>query len=151
MIELNAVPFALLTTSQLYDILTLREEVFTVEQKCTEQDLDGLDKYAVHIIGLFGNELIATGRILPPDVYKPKKVSFGRLAIKKTFRRKGYGDALMKTILQYIEKNYPNIQIDFSAQFYLKNFYAKHGFIAYGDTYDEAGIVHIAMKSPPEK
>lgn len=149
MININwhTIPFLSLTAPLLYDIMALREEVFTLEQKCTERDLDGLDKYAIHVVGAVDNRVIATGRILPPNIYKAGKVSFGRLAIQQRFRRKGYGDELLTIIIKYIGDNYDNIPIEFSSQLYLKHFYEKYGFIACGEIYSEGGIPHIMMRN----
>jgi len=141
------IPWLSLSIDELYDILALREEVFALEQKCSAIDLDGLDKHAIHVIGRVKNEIAATARILLPNIYKKNKVSFGRLAIKKNTRGKGYGDKLMQIILQYIATNFNEYSIEFSAQLYLKSFYEKHGFVAFGDIYDEGGIDHIQMKS----
>ena len=40
--------FRNLDNNVLYDMLQLRSEVFVVEQNCVYQDLDGLDKKAMH-------------------------------------------------------------------------------------------------------
>jgi ElaA protein len=137
--------FETLTPTQLYDIMTLREEVFTLEQHCTVADFDGLDKQAIHIFALEDSETIATMRILPPDVYKAGVVSFGRLAVKKFYRGKGYAKAMMDLALQYIAEHFSNVPIQFSAQLYLQKFYESFGFKAIGDIYEEAGILHIKM------
>lgn len=139
--------FELLSNNTLYDILALREEVFTIEQKCTVIDLDGIDKRAIHVVGISENNVVATARISPPNTYKKGKVIFGRLAIKKDFRGQGFGDELMLMILQYITTNYQDIPIECSAQLYLKSFYEKYGFVSYGDVYDDGGIPHISMTS----
>jgi ElaA protein len=145
-IQWKILPFELITINDLYDILALREEVFALEQKCTAIDLDGLDKRAIHVIGKINEQIMATARILPPNVYLKDKVSFGRLAIKKHLRGKGFGDELMDIIFQYIKSNFPGIPIEFSAQLYLKTFYEKHGCTAFGAVYDDGGIPHIYMK-----
>ncbi len=144
--EYHIQSFDLLSLSDLYDILALREEVFSLEQKCTDLDHDGLDKQAVHLYGKSDGKMIATARILPPNLYKPDVVSFGRVAIQKSHRGKGLGQEVIKKVLDYIHEHYPNIPIQFSAQKYLQKFYESFGFVAYGDEYDEAGILHIAMK-----
>lgn len=147
MINYYVIPFKSLTTTKLFDILTLREQVFTLEQKCTEPDLDDLDKQAIHAYGVINETIIVTARILPPDVYKAGIVSFGRLAVAKAFRGKGYGKDIMLQVLQFIKDNYPNIQIEFSAQQYLQKFYEDFGFKTSGESYDEGGILHIKMFS----
>ena len=146
-ITYKIIPFQSLNPSILYDILALREEVFMIEQQCTVADLDHLDKQAVHIIGQCENLVCVTARILPPGVYKPNVVSFGRLLVKKEFRKKGVGTELMQVIMRYIHTHYLHIPINISAQFHLKNFYAHFGLKAVGQTYDEGGILHTKMVS----
>jgi len=146
-ITYKIIPFQSLTPSILYDILALREEVFTIEQQCTVADLDHLDKQAVHIIGQCENRVCVAARILPPDVYKPNVVSFGRLLVKKKFRKQGVGNELMQIIMRYIHTHHPDIPINISAQFHLKDFYAQFGFKAVGQPYDEGGILHATMLS----
>lgn len=41
--------FADLTADELYRILQARCAVFVVEQKCAYQDLDGIDRQALHV------------------------------------------------------------------------------------------------------
>jgi ElaA protein len=137
--------FKKLTLAELYDIMALREEVFTLEQHCTVADFDDLDKQAIHVFATDGSEIIATMRILPPGLYKAGVVSFGRLAVKKSHRGKGYAKIMMDMALKYIVENFPNVPITFSAQLYLQKFYESFGFKAVGDVYDEAGISHIKM------
>lgn len=48
MIYFQAKAFHELTVDELYAILKLRSEVFIVEQKCVYQDVDGIDKKAIH-------------------------------------------------------------------------------------------------------
>jgi ElaA protein len=138
--------FETLMPTELYDIMALREEVFTLEQHCTVADFDGLDKQAIHVFAIDNHEIIATMRILPPNLYKPGVVSFGRLAVKKSFRGKGYAKEMMDLALKYIDDHFPKATIVFSAQLYLQKFYEGFGFKAVGDIYDEAGILHIKMK-----
>lgn len=146
-ITYKIIPFESLSPSVLYDILALREEVFTLEQQCTVADLDYLDKQAIHIIGQCDNLICAAARILPPSTYETNIVSFGRLLVKKKFRKKGIGSELMQVIMRYIDTHYSHIPINISAQFHLKNFYAHFGFKVIGKAYDDGGIPHIKMVS----
>jgi ElaA protein len=134
------------TLEQLYDVMMLREVIFTHEQHCTAEDLDGLDKQAIHLLGIQDNEIIAYARVLPKEVYHQEALSFGRLAIPNKYRGKGLGKQMMQEIVKYIAKNYPNIPIKFSAQTYLQPFYENFGFHVIGDVYDEGGIPHVRME-----
>lgn len=146
MIDWLIQPFQKLTNENLYDMLMLREEVFTLEQKCSARDCDDLDKKAIHILGIHNGELVAYARVLPPELNQNMNVSFGRFAIKKDFRKKGIAYEMMEVICNYIRDTFPNYPIQCSAQIYIKEFYEKFGFKAIGNVYDDGGIPHITME-----
>ena len=146
MMRISITSFEELSNIQLYSIMALREAVFTHEQKCTAVDLDGFDLNAIHVCAMEGNEMIGVARILPPGTYKTDAVSFGRVAIRKESRGKGYAKVIMHAIIKHIQQDFPNTLIEFSAQLYLQEFYESFGFKAEGDVYDEGGIPHINMR-----
>ena len=134
-----------LSTVQLFDILSLRTEVFVVEQDCPYQEVDEKDKKALHVMAYTkGNELLAVARILPPGI-SYKELSFGRVAVKMTYRGKGIGDLLTSKLTDYIHLRFPKENIRISAQSHLNKFYEKHGFKQVSEEYDEDGIPHIEM------
>ncbi len=49
--EINCRSFSSLSTTELYELLQLRSQVFVVEQDCVYQDIDGKDQKALHILG----------------------------------------------------------------------------------------------------
>ena len=51
--------FTELNTTELYQILQLRSEVFVVEQDCVYQDIDFKDQKALHLIGYKNNKIVA--------------------------------------------------------------------------------------------
>lgn len=59
-----------LSRDELYEILRVRQEVFTVEQNCAYQDADGLDQCALHLLQWHQSseqrQLAAYLRVLPP-------------------------------------------------------------------------------------
>jgi ElaA protein len=145
MITFRWYPFPELTVEQLYAALSLRAEVFVVEQKCPYLDPDGKDFAALHLLGMKDNKLVAYIRLFPPtDVQN--NIIFGRVVTANFARNKGYGKQLMQEMLRYCAQHYPQITIACSAQLYLKKFYEDFGFKIYGDVYEEDGIPHIAMK-----
>jgi len=129
-----------LSKEEIEKIFSLRSEVFIVEQNCVYQDIDGKDRLAKHVLGKKDNELIAYARIFKPGEYF-KEASFGRAVVKKSERGKGIGDELVVISLEQFD----DITIKISAQSYLKDFYASHGFKAEGKEYLEDGIPHTAM------
>lgn len=133
-----------LSTHELYDIIQLRSEVFVVEQDCVYQDLDGKDKKALHVIGTKNNRVVAYARIFRPGHYF-KEASIGRVVVKESERKYGYGLHIMKASIKAIEENFNDPTVRLSAQTYLKKFYSSLGFMAEGKEYLEDGIPHINM------
>lgn len=136
---------AQLTTTQLYQVLHLRNEVFIVEQQCVYQDIDNLDLMGDnrHLLGLQNNQLVAYARVL----VSPSSLSIGRVITAPNSRGQGLGNELLKQALIVCETHWDNhYPIYLSAQAHLQKFYGSFGFIAEGDIYDEDGIPHIKMK-----
>ena len=136
--------FKELTTSELYEILQLRSEVFVVEQNCVYQDIDGKDQKALHVLGIKNGKIVAYTRLFNSGEYFDTP-SFGRVIIKETERKYGYGHHLIKASIQAVVDNYNETKITISAQTYLKKFYESHGFVKVGEDYLEDGIPHIEM------
>jgi ElaA protein len=136
--------FKELTINELYAIFQLRAEVFVVEQDCVYQDLDFKDQKAMHVFGLKNDKIIAYTRIFKPGDYF-KEASIGRVVVKDTERKFGYGHDLMKASINAITTNFNTLEITISAQVYLKIFYETHGFTKVGEEYLEDGIPHIEM------
>ena len=145
MINFNWYPFSNLSVEQLYAVLALRSEVFVVQQNCVYLDPDGKDIFALHLLGQEKNSLVAYLRLFPPTDTE-NFIIFGRVLTAGSSRKKGYGKKLIQGLLDYCNANYPGITIKCSAQHYLKKFYEEFGFQAYGDPYEEEGILHIAME-----
>src|SRR3990167_7037377 len=136
--------FSSLTVHELYEILSLRAEVFVVEQKCIYQDADGKDEIAIHLIGIENNKLVTYLRLFPPTKNNP--IIFGRVIVAKSARQKSYGKKLIEEMLNFCDKHFPQTKIKCSAQLYLKKFYEEFGFKIVGDSYLEDDIPHIEMQ-----
>lgn len=136
--------FQELTTTELYQILQLRSEVFVVEQDCVYQDVDFKDQKALHVFGLKNDKIVAYTRIFKPGDYFDNS-SIGRVVVKENERKFGYGHDLIKASIDAIDYYYKVTKITISAQVYLKNFYESHGFKKIGEEYLEDGIPHIKM------
>ncbi len=136
--------FNQLSTTELYEILQLRSEVFVVEQDCVYQDIDGKDEKALHVLGTKNNEIIAYTRCFKPGDYF-NEASIGRVVVKKSQRKFKFGNKIMLESIKAIQQNYQTETIKISAQCYLNKFYSNLGFKNTGDEYLEDGIPHIAM------
>jgi len=134
-----------LTLDNLYDLISLRQSVFILEQNCLYEDVDQKDKLCFHLLGYKKKELIAYSRIFPPDSFYKESVSIGRIVVLKSHRKKGIGVDLINESLNFVESNFGKINIRIEAQSYLKEFYSKFGFTIIGDEYLEDGIPHFSM------
>ncbi len=139
--------FDQLTTTRLYQILKIRQEVFAIEQNCVYLDADGKDVYALHVFATIDDELVAYCRVLPPGLKYPE-ASIGRVLSSSAARGSGAGRALMEYALTVCTELYPDSGIRISAQLYLEGFYSSFGFNSCSSPYDEDGIPHIEMLKP---
>ncbi len=133
-----------LTTSELYQILRLRSEVFVVEQDCVYQDVDDKDQQATHLFITNNNKVVAYTRLFAPGLYFDT-ASIGRVVSASDYRKDGLGHQLIDVSIKAIQQKFNTSIITISAQTYLKKFYESHGFIKEGLEYLEDGIPHIKM------
>jgi ElaA protein len=138
--------FQELTSHELYDILSLRQDVFTHEQQCKELDIDNRDQHCIHLLGILDNKLAAYLRVLPDNIAYPGAVSFGRVATAQFARGQGIGKELINQVLMYLKDIDNSLPVIISAQQYLEKFYQAFNFETISEPYDEAGIPHIKMK-----
>ncbi len=140
-------PFYELTNDELYGLLKLRIDVFVVEQKCYYADLDELDRHpkAQHLFLEDENRIIAYLRALPPNLVYPGCAAIGRVATSSQNRNTGLGKELLQRGIELCDQQWPDVPIKIAAQEYLKNYYARQGFVPISDSYMEDGIPHIDM------
>ncbi|MCB0477407.1 MAG: GNAT family N-acetyltransferase [Crocinitomicaceae bacterium] len=139
-----------LSVDEFHDLVSLRIEVFVVEQDCPYQDLDGKDKIAFHQIGRDDSgEIVATSRILGPGV-SYQEVSIGRVVVSQKVRGRGVAHEMMEKSKEFVNSEYGNVPIRISAQEYLEKYYSGHGFEFTGKKYLEDGIPHMEMLFQPK-
>ena len=136
--------FDQLSLQELYTILTLRTNVFVVEQACPYPELDGKDPNCLHLLGTINGELVAYLRILPAAL-RYDEVSIGRVVIKPSHRGKGLGRLMMEQAIHCITNEWKESQIKIGAQAYLEKFYQSLGFEPVSEVYLEDDIPHLDM------
>lgn len=117
----------------------VRETVFVQEQGVpVELEWDGLDKDCLHLLAEDGHgQAIGTGRLLPDG-------HIGRMAVLPTWRGQGVGKALLRELVRIgCEKGARQLRLN--AQCTALAFYARQGFVAQGEVFDDAGIAHRRM------
>ncbi len=141
-----------LTARQVHDILRLRSGIFQIEQNSLYADIDGEDVRALHLFATdpATQEVLAAARLfVSGGLYKGVVQDcawIGRVVVAASQRGQGLGHQLMRACVAELRARDAEAVIVLSAQAHLRNFYAAHGFVAYGDLYDEDDIPHIKMR-----
>ncbi|NNE78414.1 MAG: GNAT family N-acetyltransferase [Pricia sp.] len=144
MLQIKVKSFNQLTTQELHDILQLRSQIFVVEQDCVYEDIDGKDGKALHVLGTKAGVIVAYARIFRSGEYF-EEAGIGRVAVKKSQRKYGYGKQIMKASIEAVHNHFKESEIRVSAQLYLERFYHSLGFEQVAEGYLEDGIPHIGM------
>ncbi len=139
--ELFVKRFNELTTEQLYEILKLSAEVFVVVQNCPYQDMDGVDRCAYHVWLEDKSKIMAYLRVIEDGT---DTVKIGRVIAAK--RRCGLGTELLLAGIKTAKEVCKAKTIEIHAQTYVKEFYARQGFVQTSEEFLEVGIPHIGMK-----
>ena len=137
----------------LYLLTKLRQDVFSLEQRATEPDLDGRDLDPTTIllwIETPGPDADAAGLERVPVAHARVltaggTVRIGRVAVRATERGSGYGRRIMRAALDLAAELDPRAEVHLDAQAHLEPWYASMGFETVSDVFLEAGIEHVAM------
>ena len=149
--------FEALSLDELYQILSLRQQVFVVEQNCAYQDADGEDSIAMHLMCFADNSLLAYARVFQrlPAATRDATLAhgasadphrIGRVIVAPQARGQQLGRQLMERAMRLAFTADANSDIVVAAQTYLLDFYHSLGFINEGAEYLEDGIPHQDMR-----
>jgi ElaA protein len=137
-----------LTLAELYAILKLRTDVFFLEQDIDEEELDwrDLEPETVHYAIFDGRDAVACLRVLvdaEPE-HADARIVVGRVVVRADRR----GEGLARLLLDRAVADFGARAMLLHAQEHVAGLYARHGFVAFGDSYLEAGIPHVSMYRP---
>lgn len=147
----------------LYALLTLRADVFVVEQQAPYRELDGADLApdtlhlwfdapagsdaadgtASHdpalgpVIAGTGRRVVAVARLTATG----DGVELGRVAVARARRGQGLGTALVRAGCELGGR-----PLHLNAQRHLEAWYAGFGFVTAGSAFDWEGIAHVPMR-----
>jgi len=133
-----------LTTTELYEILRARAEVFVVEQTCIYQDCDRKDQKSWHLYSEENGEVITYMRIIEKGVSYPE-ISMGRLLTRESYRKSGLSRQTIQRGLDFVVNTLGETKIRVSGQLYMKAFYESMGFRTTSEVYLEDEIEHVEM------
>lgn len=127
---------------QAFDV---REEVFIVEQEVDrEEEFDAYEESSVHFLATdTSGEPVGTARWRNTD----KGVKLERFAVRKAWRGKGAGSALVGAVMEDISQNCPpGVLLYLHAQLEAVPLYKKFGFAKNGENFLECDIWHEPME-----
>lgn len=137
-----------LTTRELYSIMKLRTDVFFLEQRADEEELDwrDLEPRTRHYWIDDDRGTAAYLRVLWDAVpqHLDAHLVIGRVATRADRRGEGLALRLLRCVLDDLGRE-PML---LHAQEYVQGLYAKVGFASFGGVYDEAGMPHVSMYRP---
>lgn len=117
----------------------IREKVF-VEEQHFENEFDDIDSWAIHLV-VYDKEAIGCARMYDDNGV----MILGRIAVLKEKRALHAGSYILSVLEKHArELGYHEVVL--SAQLQAKPFYAKNGYISYGDVYYDEHTPHIHMK-----
>ena len=132
-----------LTRDELYEILTLRVQVFVVEQACPYLEVDGRDQRSLHVYLRDEKGIQAYLRVIE------KGVAFDEVAIGRVIavqRRQGLGTKILQEGIRAAKELLGAEKVVLEAQTYCRGLYEKQGFRQISEEFLDEGIPHIKME-----
>lgn len=121
------------------EAMRVRDAVFVVEQGVPREiERDAWDQRSAHALAVDRDgRVVGTGRLLPDG-------HIGRMAVLAAWRGQGIGGRILDALVARAREQGMR-RVVLNAQTHAAPFYARHGFVAFGDEFMEAGIPHVAM------
>ncbi len=134
-----------LSIEELYAFLKLRTDVFFVEQKVDEEELDNRDQEPTTehrwIVDDLGVAAYLRVLVEAEPEHLDARRSFGRVVVRADRR----GDGLARILIAGVMDDLGSESFLLHAQEYIAPLYASFGFETVGETYVEAGLPHVRM------
>ncbi len=133
-----------LTTTELYEILKTRAEIFVVEQDCVYQDLDDKDQDAMHVFCFNdAGRVAACLRVF----WKDEAAGVAQIGRVVTLEHgTGLGGRMLHRGVVLATESFRAKKIYLEAQQYAIGYYAKEGFEVVSEPFLEDGIPHVKME-----
>jgi ElaA protein len=141
-------PWSELTTDELYAFLKLRTDVFFLEQKVDETELDDRDREASTRHYWISDEVGTAAYLRTLVDAEPTHLDAARLIGRVVVRADRRGQGLAQKLIAEVLARHGDEAMLLHAQHYIAPLYAQFGFVAFGDVYEEAGIEHLSMYRP---
>jgi ElaA protein len=121
--------------------IALRREVFCVEQGVpVEEEVDGRDDEALHLLAFDGPVLVGTLRLL----FETGVVKIGRVAVVSSRRGEGIATLMLdEALLEASRRGARRARL--ASQLAVVELYERAGFTVESPIFEEAGIPHVWM------
>ena len=141
---MNELTYRIATSeAELEGAFLVRRRVFVAEQKIAEdEEFDGLDGEALHVIAMEGREVIGTARA---RFLGGGRAKVERMAVAEPCRRMGVGTGMLSFLLGELKMRQVS-EVSLNAQYHVAAFYRACGFMETGAPFLEVGIKHIRMQ-----
>jgi predicted GNAT family N-acyltransferase len=124
--------------------LALRHAVFCVEQGVPEElERDEHDATALHLVAVAGGVVVGTCRLLVGG----GSARLQRMAVARSHRGRGVGADLLGAAHRWARAAGAT-EVELHAQLTAREFYARAGYVAEGEEFEDAGIPHVLMRRP---
>ncbi len=135
--------FDALSTTELYEILKSRMEIFMLEQKIQCLDMDNVDYDALHCFLWDGERVCAYLRAYEIG---EGTVKLGRVLSLR--HGKGLGRTLMENAFSAVKEHFSCHKLWVDSQCHAAGFYEKLGFSIVTEQFLEEDIPHVGMELP---
>jgi ElaA protein len=139
-----------LTPDDVYAFLKLRTDVFFLEQKIDETELDDRDQEPETRHYWVADDRGATAYLRTLLDSDPSHRDARRLISRVVVRADRRGEGLAQKLLAEVISRHGSEPMLLHAQEYIAPLYARYGFVAFGDVYQEAGLPHLSMYRPAD-
>ena len=130
-------------TRDIANCHALRRTVFIEEQGVSlEDEVDGRDDQALHLLAIADGTPAGTARILLGSDYG----KIGRVCVLAAARGEGIGAQLIRAAVERLRVQPGILEARLGAQTHALGFYERLGFTAFGPDYMDAGIPHRDMR-----
>ncbi len=136
-----------LTAAQLYAVLSLRIDVFVVEQNHPYPEIDGHDLLpgTEHLwLADIDQRPMSYVRVLEEPGSTPHVRRVGRVVTHPDMR----GQKLAETVMRHVLVRHGHRPTVLDAQSHLAHWYARFGYEAVGPQYVDSGVAHVRMVRP---
>lgn len=136
-----------LSLDEFFEIARVRTEVFFLEQRIEEEELDERDREETteHVWISDDRGVAAYLRVVvdarPQEGNRDARRLIGRVVTRADRR----GQGLARRLIEHVIERHGHEPLALHSQSYIQPLYAALGFEPYGDEYLEAGIPHVSM------